>query len=642
MPTLLHDTFDLLEIGTISTKWPYSAEGEYHVVEPPYDTGVWEEANISTRWGRGAGCWAVVPDGDRRAMEATFTVPIDTPLLVAGSRFWDDYLLAVDVRPLGWIRPLGLVVRYQHSRQYYFLALYPDHVALLKRDHEEETVLAEAPWQGSVDRYVAVEIACRGRRMTVRLDGVQVLSAQDDAYPRGRIGLLAEGPARFADVRVTASAAAARRAAEAEEAWAREEAALQAALPQPVLWKVLSTAGFGTDRNLRYGDLNGDGRMEIVVPQALHRGTPGEYAQIICVTALDLDGIVLWQHGQPTVQQPKMLGDLCIQVYDWNGDGKAEVLFTQDFRLKVLDGATGQVLQEIPTPYDEHLREGEPYARTFGDSIYFCDLEGRGERRNLLLKDRYKTVWAYDQDLNLLWSHVLNTGHYPIAYDVDEDGKEEVLVGYSLIDHDGTVLWTLPLKDHMDGAFMGRLEPGGPVRICMGCSDEGYVMADVAGNILVQQLRGHCQGASIGRFEPDRGDVQIATITFWHHPGIMTTYDTEGRVLAEVEPLQIGSILPPVDWAGDGRAWLLHNTHPQKGGLMDIHGRRGVVFPDDGHPVLCSEALDIDSDGHQEVLTWDFQSIWIYRADPAVVGAARGYDATPVYNNSNYRGRWLI
>ncbi|NLD72561.1 MAG: hypothetical protein GX649_07575, partial [Chloroflexi bacterium] len=575
MPTLLHDTFDLLEIGTIG-KWPYTAEGEYHVVEPPHDTGVWEEANISTRWRAGTGCWAVVPDGERRAMEATFTAPIDTPLLVAGSRFWDDYALTVDVRPLGWIRPLGLVVRYQNSRRYYLVALYEDHAALLKRDHEEENELARAPWQGGVDRYVAVEVACRGDRITVRLDGERLLSARDETFPQGRIGLLAEGPARFADVRVTASAAAAKRAQEAEAQWRREEEALQAALPQPILWKVLSTAGFGTDRNLRYGDLTGDGRMEIVVPQAVHRGTLGEYPMITCVTAMDLDGKVLWQQGQPSSQHPEMLGDLCIQVYDWNGDGKAEVLYTQDFRLRVLDGATGQVLQEVPTPYDEHLREGEPYARTFGDSIYFCDLEGRGERRNLLLKDRYKTVWAYDQDLNVMWSHVLNTGHYPIAYDVDDDGKEEVLVGYSLIDDDGTVLWTLPLTDHMDGAFMGRLEAGGPVRICMGCSDEGYVMADAAGQILAHQKRGHCQGASVGRFEPDREDVQIATITFWHHPGIMTTYDPEGQVVAEVEPLQIGSILPPVDWAGDGRAWLLHNTHPQKGGLMDIHGRRGV------------------------------------------------------------------
>ncbi len=75
---------------------------------------------------------------------------------------------------------------------------------------------------------------------------------------------------------------------------------------------------------------------------------------------------------------------------------------------------------------------------------------------------------------------------------------------------------------------------------------------------------------------------------------------------------------------------------------MDIFGRRAVMFPDDGHPVLCSEAIDIDGDGHQEILSWDFHSIWIYKADPAQVGPGRQYGSTPIYNNSNYRARWLF
>jgi len=640
MITLLHDDFSTLPIGNIS-KWPYSPAGEYHV-EPDPPSGRWEEANISSRWRESTGVWKVIPEEGRRVMEQTYLEPTETPLMVTGSRFWSDYTLSADIRPLGWARPIGLVVRYQHSRQYYFFALYEDHVAFLVRDHEEETELASAPYQGNVDRYVRVEVACSGHRFTANIEGQQVLAAQDDAFRHGRVGLLAETVARYADVRVTADESSAQRARRAISDWQEQEARLREANPQPIVWRRLPTKGFGTDRNLRYGDLTGDGRLEIVVPQGIHHGRRDSFSMVNCVTALDLEGNVLWQHGEPTLQRPQMTSDLCIQVYDWDGDGRAEVLLTQDFRLKVLDGATGQLRAQIPTPFDEHLREGEPYARTFGDSLYFCDLEGRGERRNLLLKDRYKTVWAYDNQLNLLWSHVLNTGHYPVAYDVDGDGREEVLVGYSLLDSDGTVLWSLDLGDHLDGAFMGRFSPDGPVRIAMGCSDEGFVLADAEGNVLAHQRRGHCQGASVARFLPDRDDVQIATITFWHHPGIMTTYDTEGQVLSECEPLQIGSILPPVDWAGNGRALLLHNTHPTKGGLMDIYGHRAVMFPDDGHPVLCSDALDIDGDGHQEILTWDFDSIWIYRADPARVGKARAYDATPVYNNSNYRARWLL
>ncbi len=640
MITLMREDFRSLPIGNIS-KWPYSPAGEYHVVpEPP--SGRWEEANISGRWRDSTGTFKIIPEGGRRVMEQTYLDDHETPLIVTGSRLWDDYVLSADVRPLGWARPIGLVVRYQHSRQYYLFALYEDQVAFIKRDHTEETVLARAPWKGCVDRYFRVEVGCAGNRLSASIEGTQILTALDDTFTKGRIGLLAETTARFADVEVTTDESSARRIAAAEQAWADEEAALREANPEPILWKRISTSGFGTDRNLRFGDLNGDGRLEIVVPQAILHGRRDSFSMINCVTALDLDGNVLWQVGEPTLQEPEMTSDICIQVYDWDGDGKAEVIFTQDFRLKILDGATGQVKREIPTPVDTDLRPGEPYVRTFGDSIYFADLEGCGARRNLILKDRYKTVWAYDNDLNLLWSHTLNTGHYPIAYDVDGDGKEELLVGYTLIDHDGTILWSLDLTDHMDGAFMGRFTPDGPVRICMGASDEGFVMVDVEGNILAHQLRGHCQGASVARFLPDRDDVQVATITFWHHPGIMTTYDTDGNVLAEVEPLQIGSILPPVDWAGHGRALLLHNTHPTTGGLMDIFGRRAVMFPDDGHPVLCSEAIDIDGDGHQEILSWDFHSIWIYKADPAQVGPGRQYGSTPIYNNSNYRARWLF
>lgn len=642
MIILSREDFRDLSIGNIS-KHPYSPAGEYHVLPDPAYAGRWEEANVSSRWRSGTGCWKVVPEGGRRVMEQTLLEDTETPLMVTGSRFWDDYVASVEIRPLSWARPFGLVVRYVHSRRYYLLALSQDHVAFVKRDHDEEIVLAKARWRGSVDRYYRVSVGCKGDGFRATIDGQRLFTANDGAFARGRIGLLAEAPARFAAVTVCTDQGSAGRIAAAEAVWLEEERALRAARPEATLWKRIPTYGFGTDRNLRYGDLDGDGELEIVVPQALHHGRRDSFPMIICLTAVDLDGNVLWQVGEPTGTSPLMTGDLCIQAYDWTGNGVAEVICTQDFQLKVMDGKTGQVLKQVPTPVDTNLLPGEPYVRTFGDSIYFCDLEGCGERRNLILKDRYKTVWAFDNDLNAIWSRHLKTGHYPIAYDVDGDGCEELLVGYTLLDHDGRILWQLDLEDHLDGAYMGRLHgPDSPIRIVMGCSDEGFVIADVDGNILKHQRRGHCQGVSIGRFFPNRDDLQIATITFWHHPGIITVYDLDGNVLSEFEPLQIGSILPPVDWAGDRTALLLHNTDPKRGGMMDPYGHRVVMFPDDGHPVMCCEAVDIDRDGHQEILTWDFDSIWIYRAAPGILPPAQKYHVTPVYNNSNYRARWLI
>jgi len=161
MIILSREDFRDLSIGNIS-KHPYSPAGEYHLLPDPAYAGRWEEANVSSRWRSGTGCWKVVPEGGRRVMEQTLLEDTETPLMVTGSRFWDDYVASVEIRPLSWARPFGLVVRYVHSRRYYFLALSQDHVAFVKRDHDEEIVLAKARWRGSVDRYYRVSVGCKG------------------------------------------------------------------------------------------------------------------------------------------------------------------------------------------------------------------------------------------------------------------------------------------------------------------------------------------------------------------------------------------------------------------------------------------------------------------------------------------------
>ena len=69
------------------------------------------------------------------------------------------------------------------------------------------------------------------------------------------------------------------------------------------------------------------------------------------------------------------------------------------------------------------------------------------------------------------------------------------------------------------------------------------------------------------------------------------------------------------------------------------HGRRVVVFPDDGHPDLASEVLDLTGDARDEIVTWDMERLWIYTHDRPFDGD-RIYKPTrfPHYNASNYRG----
>ena len=43
----------------------------------------------------------------------------------------------------------------------------------------------------------------------------------------------------------------------------------------------------------------------------------------------------------------------------------------------------------------------------------------------------------------MLWTHEGNPGHFR-AYDLDGDGYDEVMAGYTSLDHDGTPLWRAP------------------------------------------------------------------------------------------------------------------------------------------------------------------------------------------------------
>ncbi|HTL53717.1 MAG TPA: hypothetical protein VL860_14170, partial [Planctomycetota bacterium] len=55
---------------------------------------------------------------------------------------------------------------------------------------------------------------------------------------------------------------------------------------------------------------------------------------------------------------------------------------------------------------------------------------------------------------------------------------------------------------------------------------------------------------------------------------------------------------------------------------------------------LCSDARDIDGDGLDEILTWDEQAIWIYKADAVAGRDKANYPRrNPWYNDSNYRAQ---
>jgi hypothetical protein len=172
----------------------------------------------------------------------------------------------------------------------------------------------------------------------------------------------------------------------------------------------------------------------------------------------------------------------------------------------------------------------------------------------------------------------------------------------------------------------------------MWASDEGFIMADLKGNILLRQRVGHTQSPSIAKYRPDLPGLQLMTINFWRNPGIVTLFDHDGKILTQGEPIHSGSPMLPVNWRGDGQEFVLLSPNFREGGLMDGHLRRVVLFPDDGHPDLACNALNLTGDERDEIVVWDANRVWIYTQDRPFAGKKiYAPDRNPDYNESNYR-----
>jgi hypothetical protein len=314
--------------------------------------------------------------------------------------------------------------------------------------------------------YHRLRVENQGAKILAYIDDRLVLSAEDDELLRGKAGVTASIPARFQDFRVEVADETKRRIDARIAAREAELAELRSRNPRPKLWKQSSIAKFGAGRNVRFGDLDGDGAPEMLIAQNIPR-IGDNFIQISCLTAVSLDGRVLWQLGRPDPRNGLLTSDTPIQIHDLEGDGRNEVVMVKDFRLQVLEGASGKVRTSVPMPPALPDNRLKPYTLTNGDSLAFVRLAETPRRWGVLVKDRYTHFWMYDAGLKPLWQGEGQTGHYPYLWDIDGDGRDEIAIGYALWDHPGQRLWSRDeeLKDHADGVAVGNFSGGAGLRL---------------------------------------------------------------------------------------------------------------------------------------------------------------------------------
>jgi hypothetical protein len=389
---------------------------------------------------------------------------------------------------------------------------------------------------------------------------------------------------------------------------------------------------------VRFGDLNGDGRTEAVFFQSAGQS-------VTCITAIDLNGRVLWQRGKPDRHNRALKSDVAAQVFDFDGDGNDEVLVVEDMSLRILDGLTGKVKRETVVPGN--------------DSLLLADFSGAGRPTDLVIKDRYEHIWVYDKELHLRWKAGLNTGHFPMNIDIDNDGRDELLCGYTLFSHDGRVRWAHPeLPEHADAIDADDMDGDGIPEIAIACSRDS-VLLNTGGRILWRKVHRHSQHAIIGAFVAGKPGKQVVFVDRVNarspRGGIVYCYDLAGTELWHT-PAQGGlTIASTIDgWTGEShRSFvLLYRRTNGPPILLDGGGKVVAEFPfapaeargrgHRGFGQYFVQHFDALGDAREEVFVYNINALWIYRnAAPAPDGMPapkRGADPR-IYNATFYVGR---
>lgn len=254
------------------------------------------------------------------------------------------------------------------------------------------------------------------------------------------------------------------------------------------------------------GDLTGDGRYEIVLkwyPSNAKDNAHDGYTGNTIIDAYRLDGQRLWRidlgrnirSGAHYTQ---------FQVYDYDGDGRAEVA------MKTADGSTSGTGQVIGDPNADHrnssgyILSGPEFLTMFdgatgaelstvdyvpprGDVSGWGDSYGNrvdrflagtayldGQRPSVIMARGYYTRsviaawdfrngsltqrWVFDSDD---WgSQYEGQGNHQLSVaDADGDGRDEIIYGAMAIDDDGSPLWNTGLG-HGDALHVGQFDPG--------------------------------------------------------------------------------------------------------------------------------------------------------------------------------------
>jgi len=311
------------------------------------------------------------------------------------------------------------------------------------------------------------------------------------------------------------------------------------------------------------GDVTGDGIVEIITlkvwvePMDINRVKSMVVQSILVDSLTGTRGKILWS-WESDYEAPANIGggrgsSAAVTVFD---------LETGKENHKLLMATDGW-LYEFTFNKDGKVTEKKVTTGKVNssDCLIIANLNGYG-KHELLLKDAYHTIWAYDKDLNLIWK-TKNPGGYLLAhrlgaYDINNDGKDEILAGATVLNSKGEVISTLKTNTvklwyggHIDGIVPIQQNDKWYISVTY-CDGLGFALFDADGNMEWEITGNHFEYLVGGYFFNNPGlKDQFQLISKVHYndmnPQVMINQD--GRFLGLYEP---SSTVFAVDWSGDG------------------------------------------------------------------------------------------
>lgn len=498
MKVLYNEDFKDFPLDELPYDKGHSALGEYHTIINEGYIGNWYDPICNHQWRSMDGTWIITSyDGKRfltqnRGDNSKDHFASVSSLLVLKEKLYSSYSVSFKMRMLDTKNYAGIVFNYITSRNYYSVSLKEGSLCIYYRNQEDVSIISEIPFELDEYKLYSIKVIVRDK-IEVYVDDILMLEADVKVIP-SKFGVIAKGASRYTDIVISMEDNEYNKHLELKNEYDELLKNKRSKYPKIELIKHINLSNGGSARQIRFAHKD-NGELFFIFAQHQKMIMRDSFAQISCLTAIDIEGRVMWQIGEANNSNNNVLisCDLPFQVADINNDGRDELIYSRDFYVIIIDAQSGKELSRMKTPLVDSDFGPYPYKRLNVDAIRVADFKGIGYQGGFIIKDRYKNVFAYDKDFNLLWRyHLKNTGHFPYIYDFDNDGCDEMFVGYSMVDHNGDIKWSLPMEsDHTDEIIYINTLPNEPKRLYLASGNEGFNICNLDGSIYKHNEIGH-------------------------------------------------------------------------------------------------------------------------------------------------------